>query len=96
MRELKPPPEAYIDPNAFEIARIWAVDRKQVVIFGSELWDDPCHWGMMLVDFARHVARAYELNGKMDEAEALSLLRQGFEAEWGEQTTNIEGRLGDN
>ncbi|HVY87811.1 MAG TPA: DUF5076 domain-containing protein [Hyphomonadaceae bacterium] len=96
MKELKPPPEAYVDPKAFEIARIWAADRKQVVTFASELWEDPRYWGMMLVDLARHVARAYELNGKMDEGEALSLLRRGFEAEWVEQTTNIDGRLGDN
>jgi hypothetical protein len=48
------------DPNALEIARIWAAHGQQHVALRSGLWEDAGNWGIMLVDLARHVANAYE------------------------------------
>ena len=43
-------------------------------------------WGMMLVDVARHAARAYAKDGVMDEGEALQRIADMFEAEMIHQT----------
>jgi hypothetical protein len=43
--------------------------------------DDPQMWGMVLVDIARHAARAYEKEGAMSEANALTSIVDMFTAE---------------
>jgi hypothetical protein len=69
--------------RAMELARIWVADKRQVFIISPNLWDDPATWGMLLVDLAKHVARAYE--GR-DPEQVLDRIRAGFDAEWDHPT----------
>ncbi|HEY2156671.1 MAG TPA: DUF5076 domain-containing protein [Isosphaeraceae bacterium] len=91
--QLDIPDPAVPDPKAFEIIRIWAGQGKQLVTIRTELWDDPAAWGMMLVDLAHHVANAYEQIEGRDRVEVLARLRQGFDAEWADQTDTPIGRV---
>lgn len=93
MEELPVPPAAESASQAIELARVWAVDGAQHVSLATGLWADPGAWGLMLVDLARHVARAYELTGKMSRVDALARVRQGFDAEWSVPTDEPAGRL---
>ena len=63
--ELDVPPQVLSDGRAVEIARIWAAGGNQVVTFRAETWTDPATWGIMLVDFVKHIADAYE---KLDKS----------------------------
>ena len=80
IEELAPPNTIHNATRAMEIARIWLVDCGQHVRLSGDLWDDPAAWGMMLVDLAKHVANAYEQNGK-DKEEVLKRIVDGFNAE---------------
>ena len=81
------------DPKATEIARIWAAHGQQHVHLRSGLWDDAGHWGLMLVDLARHIANAYEQDGRGDYFAVLSGIREMFEAEWDSPTDIARGEL---
>jgi hypothetical protein len=57
------------------------------------LWNDPGNWGVVLADLARHVARSYELTGKVDQTTALKRIRELFEAEWSHPTDEPTGNI---
>jgi hypothetical protein len=80
--ELDIPPQAAADIRAVEIARIWAAGGNQIVAFRAETWSDPATWGIMLVDFIKHLADAYERLGTGNRNEILALIRLAFDAEW--------------
>jgi hypothetical protein len=84
------------DPNALEIARIWAAHGQQHVHLRSGLWEDAGNWGIMLVDLARHVANAYEHDGRGDYFEVLGRIRELFDAEWDSPTDIARGELTEN
>jgi hypothetical protein len=42
---------------------------------------DPAAWGLMLVDLARHVARAYEQSGRSTATSALKRVMDGVKME---------------
>ena len=92
-RELVVPPEAKSDPQAVEIARVWAAHGGQHVSLDPSLWEDPLAWGIVLVDLARHVANALEkLKGK-SKREVLERIREGFDAEWSNPTDEAKGYI---
>ena len=70
------PHTAADDRNAVEIARIWAAHGRQHVHIRTGLWEDPAAWGIMLVDFARHIANAYEADGRGDYFDVLAKIRR--------------------
>jgi hypothetical protein len=74
------PPDAEANPDAVEVLRAFVVDGGLSISF-VRAFDDPAMWGMMLVDIARHAARAYEKEGAMSESEALSAITDMFDAE---------------
>ena len=76
------PPAALNDPNARELIRVWAASGKQHLSLATGLWNDPAAWGIMLVDLARHLARAYEQEQGFDREAALARIREGMDAEW--------------
>jgi hypothetical protein len=79
--ELKIPPAAETGPQAVEIMRLWVVrGQGQHISLRHNVWEDPAAWGMMLVDIARHVAKAYAAEGKSESA-VLGRIYQGFTAE---------------
>ncbi|OOG36817.1 hypothetical protein B0E51_17795 [Rhodanobacter sp. C05] len=91
MRELPLPPIAQ-QVGACEVLRAWSGDNLQVVL--ETTWQDPAAWGLLLVDIARHVARAYADAGNISEAAALTCVKAGFDAEWSEATdlgTRVHG-----
>ena len=90
--ELKIPPIAASDPKGLEIARVWAAGGQQHVCLRPDLWEDPTMWGMMLVDFAKHVANAYEQTGKGSREEILARIKRGFDTEWTNPTDNVTGK----
>jgi len=65
-----------------ELARIWASAGDQYMTIATEVWDDPAAWGIMLVDFARHISKAYEQAGHGKWPAILQRIREGFDAEW--------------
>ena len=80
--ELDIPPQALADIRAVEIARIWAAGGNQVVAFRAETWTDPAAWGIMLVDFVKHFADAYERLENGSRNDILNTIRLAFDAEW--------------
>jgi hypothetical protein len=80
MKELPTP--SGLKPDARELLRVWASDENQRIILRANEWSDAAAWGLMLVDIARHAAKAFsqQFGGTYDEA--LSRIREGFDAEW--------------
>ena len=91
--ELDIPPQALSDIKAVEIARIWAAGGNQVVTFRAETWTEPAVWGIMLVDFVKHIADAYVQLGKGTRGEILGTIRLAFEAEWRSPTDHQSGSV---
>ena len=89
--ELPVPPAAVADESATELARAWAAQGRQHVSLAAEAWEDPAAWGIMLVDLARHVARAYEQTQGQTFESALARIREGFDAEWESPTDEPTG-----
>jgi hypothetical protein len=90
LRELPVPPAATTDPNAFEMARIWAAHNKQHVILNINANHDPAAWGLLLVDLARHIANIYHQEQGHSVEKVLARIREGLEAEWDQPTTDID------
>lgn len=85
-QQLLIPPGAFQDANSRELIRVWAALGKQHVSLRAGAWKDPAAWGIVLVDLARHLSRAYEQLGEFDENHALARIREGLEAEWANDT----------
>lgn len=86
LRELQIPPSSVASEHAAEVVRVWINADKRMDTSLRTSFPDPMLWGILLVDIARHVARAYEQDGTHSQAEALSRIRTGFEAEWSNPT----------
>ena len=50
--------------------------------FRAETWSDPATWGIMLVEFVKHIADAYQNTGKGSRNDILSRIWLAFDAEW--------------
>ena len=86
-----PIPGDAVGNDSAEILRVWIVNGGMHVSL-QQGFDDPRIWGIALVDMARHVARVYEREGVMTEAEALDSIKSLFDAEWNHMTD--AGRTG--
>jgi hypothetical protein len=84
--ELPIPPAALDDANARELVRVWAASGKQHLSLAAGLWSDPAAWGILLVDLARHIARAYDQAQGLERDSALVRIRKGMDAEWSDDT----------
>jgi len=82
---LDPPPIAFSNPEAKEIARVWFEPNSINQMVLRTTWNDPGAWGLLLVDMARHVAQAYKNEGH-DHQAALNRIKQIFELEWSQPT----------
>jgi len=81
---LDPPPISE-HKEAREIMRIWTGPGLPQQVRLNTTWKDPGAWGIMLVDIAKHVAKAYASNG-VSEKEALQKIKQLFDMEWNSAT----------
>ena len=80
LNELRPPPLAQ-DEGAYEVLRVWAGDNLPQQCALQTTWQDPASWGLLFVDIARHVARAYASGGLLSEQQAFERIMLGFKAE---------------
>jgi hypothetical protein len=66
--------------DATEVLRAFVVDGGLSIAF-TRAFEEPDMWGMLLVDIARHAARAYARESAFTEDEALTRIIEMFEAE---------------
>jgi hypothetical protein len=74
------PPDVMDRDDAVEVLRAFVVDGGLSIAF-TRAFDEPDMWGMLLVDIARHAARAYAKESAFTEDEALARIIDMFEAE---------------
>lgn len=74
-------PSVIIDADkAMELARVWISDNRPTFVLSGNLWDNPAMWGLLLVDFMKHIASAYAEQGR-DEPEVLESILEAFNVE---------------
>jgi hypothetical protein len=76
------PPMAKKNPQAVEILRVWAAPDNPQELTLRPVWQDPAAWGLLLVDVARHAAKAYAAQGRMGEQEVLARIKELWDLEW--------------
>jgi hypothetical protein len=74
------PPDVIGRDDATEVLRAFVVDGGLSIAF-TRAFEEPDMWGLLLVDIARHAARAYARETSYTEAEALAHVVDMFEAE---------------
>jgi hypothetical protein len=74
------PPDVIGRDDATEVLRAFVVDGGLSIAF-QRAFEEPDMWGLLLVDIARHCARAYAREAEYSEDEALSRIVEMFEAE---------------
>ena len=79
-REQPLPPDVIGRDDATEVLRAFVVDGGLSIAFTRAV-EEPDMWGLLLVDIARHAARAYARESSYTEDEALARVVEMFEAE---------------
>jgi hypothetical protein len=79
-REQSLPPDVMDRDDATEVLRAFVVDGGLSIAF-TRAFEEPEMWGLLLVDIARHAARAYVRESNYTEDEALTRIIEMFEAE---------------
>jgi hypothetical protein len=74
------PPDVLGREDAIEVLRAFVLDGGLSIAF-QRAFEDPEMWGLLLVDIARHAARAYSRESGYTEEEALARIIDMFEAE---------------
>ena len=74
------PPDVMGREDATEVLRAFVLDGGLSIAF-TRAFEEPDIWGLLLVDIARHAARAYARDSGYTEDEALSRIVEMFEAE---------------
>jgi hypothetical protein len=74
------PPDVMGRDDATEVLRAFVVDGGLSIAF-TRAFEEPDMWGLMLVDIARHAARAYAQESSYTEEEALARVVDMFESE---------------
>lgn len=74
------PPDVLGRDDAVEVLRAFVVDRGLSISF-MRAFEKPAMWGMLLVDIARHAARAFAKEGACSEEEALQAMVEMFDSE---------------
>ena len=79
-REQPLPPDVIGREDATEVLRAFVVDGGLSIAF-TRAFEKPDIWGLLLVDIARHAARAYARESDYSEDEALARILDMFDAE---------------
>ena len=66
--------------DATEVLRAFVIDGGLSIAF-QRAFEEPDMWGLLLVDIARHAARAYARESDYSEEDALDRIVEMFEAE---------------
>lgn len=84
-RDLEPPPIASSNSQAVEVLRVWAAPGQPQQLTLRTMWKDAGAWGLLLVDIARHAAKAYANEGH-NATEVLARIQQLMDAEFSHPT----------
>jgi hypothetical protein len=79
-REQPLPPDVIGREDATEVLRAFVIDGGLSIAF-TRAFEEPDMWGLLIVDIARHAARAYARESAFTEEEALARIVDMFEAE---------------
>ncbi len=74
------PPDVIGREDATEVLRAFVLEGGLSIAF-TRAFEEPDMWGLLLVDIARHAARAYARESDYSEEEALGRILDMFEAE---------------
>jgi hypothetical protein len=74
------PPDVIGRDDAIEILRVFVLDGGLSMAF-QRAFEEPDMWGLLLVDLARHAARAYARESDYTEQDALGRILDMFQAE---------------
>src|SRR5260370_41595380 len=74
------PPDVMGRDDAVEELRAFVLDGGLSIAF-TRAFEEPAMWGLLLVDIARHAARAYARESEYTEEETLTRIIYMFEAE---------------
>jgi hypothetical protein len=74
------PPDVIGRDDAVDVLRAFILDGGLSIAF-TRAFEEPDMWGLLLVDLARHAARAYARESGYSEEEALARIVDMFEAE---------------
>jgi hypothetical protein len=74
------PPDVMGREDATEVLRAFVIDGGLSIAF-QRAFEEPDMWGLLLVDIARHAARAYARESNYTEEDALARIAEMFEAE---------------
>lgn len=74
------PPDVEGREDATEVLRAFVLDGGLSIAF-MRAFEEPEMWGLLLVDIARHAARAYARESEYTEDEAMGRIIEMFEAE---------------
>jgi hypothetical protein len=74
------PPDVIGREDATEVLRAFVLDGGLSIAF-TRAFEEPEMWGLLLVDIARHAARAYARERDYSEEEALDRILEMFGAE---------------
>lgn len=96
MRALDPPPTASDDPDATEMLRLWVVNKNLDVVINIGIYEEAGYdeaeaWGVIISDFARHVARALAQRFSKNEEQELAKIRDSFVREMSGPSSDISG-----
>jgi hypothetical protein len=79
------PPDVIGRDDATEVLRAFVIDGGLSIAF-TRAFEEPDMWGLLIVDIARHAARAYARESDFTEEEALTRIVDMFEAEIAQPT----------
>ena len=79
-REQPLPPDVIGRDDATEVLRAFVVDGGLSIAF-TRAFEEPDMWGLLLVDVARHAARAFARESAYSEEQAMARIVDMFEAE---------------
>lgn len=96
----RPIPEAALqDPNSVEMLRVWVAAGQlhcslKVGMYRDGMGiDEEIAWGTILADAARHIAKALQSGGNLNETESLAKLVAKFNQEVAAPSSELKGGL---
>jgi len=94
----RPIPEAALeDENSVEMLRVWIAAKKLHCSMKVGMYKETSKiseekaWGVILADVARHLSKALESGYGVDAQIALSAIRERFNDELNEPTSDVDG-----
>lgn len=81
-KELPIPDSTKRQERALEVLRVWINGDGAMDATANVAFEDPAAWGVLLIDIARHLSKAYAEQTGVDEVEAFETMRQVLHQTW--------------